>query len=161
MNTPTDGGRGQRLSMIILAAMILTCGTLTAAAQDKGVGLGVLLGEPTGLSAKFWTSPNNAVGAGLSWSFRKHGFIHIHADYLWHFPRAVASSERFVLSAGIGGRLGAGHDAVLGVRVPFALAWWPAGVPLDLFLELAPCIDLVPATDFAVMGGLGIRWFFQ
>jgi hypothetical protein len=30
-------------------------------AQDHGFGMGIILGEPTGLSAKLWTSSNNAL----------------------------------------------------------------------------------------------------
>jgi hypothetical protein len=144
------------LAVLCTLAVLGTC----AVAQDKGFGLGILLGEPSGLSGKMWVSQVNAVDAGLAWSFKNSGFLHIHADYLWHFPDVISSSERLVLSAGLGGRLGTGHDAVLGVRIPFALAWWPHGVPLDLFLELAPGLDLLPATEFAMQGGIGIRWFF-
>jgi len=32
--------------------------------------------------------------------------------------------------------------------------------PLDIFFELVPLIGLVPATDFEVNGGIGIRYFF-
>jgi len=34
-------------------------------AQNRGFGMGLMLGEPTGLSAKAWTSPINAVDFGL------------------------------------------------------------------------------------------------
>lgn len=145
---------------IILVTTILVALGTTALAQDKGFGIGILLGEPTGVSAKMWVSTRNAFDAGLAWSFRNNGFLHIHADYLWHFPNVFSSSERFVLSAGIGGRLGTGHDAVVGLRIPFALAWWPAGVPIDLFIEVTPGLDLLPATEFEMQGGIGIRWFF-
>ena len=144
------------LAVLWTLTVLGTC----AVAQDKGFGLGILLGEPSGLSGKMWVSQVNAIDAGLAWSFKNSGFLHIHADYLWHFPDVISSSERLVISAGLGGRLGTGHDAVLGVRIPFALAWWPRGVPIDLFLELAPGLDLLPATEFEMQGGIGIRWFF-
>jgi hypothetical protein len=39
-------------------------------AQDRAFGLGVMIGEPTGVSAKLWTSAANAFDFGLGWSIR-------------------------------------------------------------------------------------------
>jgi hypothetical protein len=141
--------------------MIMLAISLSAArTQDKGFGMGIMLGEPTGLNAKIWTSPQNAVDVGLAWSFRGEGFFHFHADYLWHFPRAIRSTERFALYAGIGGLLGGRHESVLGIRVPLGIEWWPRNTSLDVFFELAPILDLAPATEFEMDGAIGIRFFF-
>jgi hypothetical protein len=37
-------------------------------AQERNFGLGVIVGEPTGLSAKLWTSNTGALDFGLGWS---------------------------------------------------------------------------------------------
>ncbi len=145
----------------ILVVWMIT-GSVLGNAQDRSFGLGIILGEPTGVSAKYWVSSRNAVDAGAAWAFSKNGFVDIHSDYLWHFPDVIQSKERFVLYAGVGGRLGLGGDKVkLGVRVPGGLAYWPKGVPIDVFLELAPILDLIPATVVSLNGGLGIRYFFD
>jgi hypothetical protein len=131
-------------------------------AQNKGFGAGIILGEPTGLSGKYWVSPTNAVDAGVAWAFTKKGFFHLHGDYLWHFVDAIESTERFVLYAGVGGRLGFGDDKTrVGVRIPGGIAFWPKGAPIDVFLEVAPILDLIPATKLSGNGGLGIRYFFN
>jgi hypothetical protein len=147
----------------LLLAMILFIGLTgsTVRAQNRGFGLGVILGEPTRVSLKNWISSANAVDAGVAWSFKGSGYLHIHADYLWHFPDAIQSTERFVPYAGIGGRLGLSSSVVIGVRGAGGLAWWPSGVPLDVFAEIAPVFDLAPATSFSLMGGVGVRYFFQ
>lgn len=140
---------------------ILIVGSMVEA-QDKGFGVGIVVGEPTGLSGKYWVSSQNAIDAGLAWSFRHSGFLHLHADYLWHFPDAIQSNQRFPLYAGIGGRIGfAKNDAVLGVRVVGGIAWWPKDTPIDVFLELSPIIDLAPASEFNMNGGFGVRYFFN
>jgi len=145
-----------------ICVMIVLLISLSAArSQDKGFGAGVMLGEPTGLNAKIWTSSQNAVDIGLAWSFREEGFFHLHADYLWHFPEAIQSTERFVLYAGIGGILGGSHETVLGIRVPVGIEWWPRSTPLDVFFELAPIVTLAPATEFEMDGVIGIRFFFK
>lgn len=142
------------ISLLILSF----CGP--AASQDKGVGFGVILGEPTGISAKGWTSVQNAFDVGLAWSFRGEGSVHIHADYLWHFERVFQSSERFPLYVGIGGRLATRGETVFGVRVPLGIAWWPREAPIDVFLELVPIVDLAPETELSGNGGIGVRYFF-
>lgn len=134
----------------------------TSLGQDKGFGLGIIVGEPTGISAKQWLSQRTALDLGLAWSFRRSGFFHVHADYLWHFPDAIRAQEQLVLYAGLGGRFGAvSHDALFGLRIVGGLAFWPRGAPIDLFLEFAPILDLVPATELSANGGIGIRFFFN
>src|SRR5262245_29492557 len=103
--------------------------------QDKGFGLGAIFGEPTGVSAKLWTSQQNAFDAGVAWGFGHNGSLHIHADYLWHFNDAIKSSERFVPYIGIGARIATTSDAIIGARIPLGLVWWPHGAPLDVFVE--------------------------
>jgi hypothetical protein len=147
---------------ILFAAIVALVLIAPGRAQDRGFGLGVILGEPTGLSGKYWLSERNAVDAGMAWSFRAQGFFHIHADYLWHFPLHTQSAERFSFYAGVGGRLGAAsHDALLGVRIVGGLVFWPRNTPIDVFLEFAPVLDLAPATEMTANGGIGVRFFFR
>jgi len=140
---------------------MLCLATIGTFAQEKGDGLGVILGEPTGVSGKTWISGKHAVDAVVAWSFRSKGSFHLHADYLWHFGDAVSSSERFVLYAGAGARLATFSGTSVGVRIPFGIAWWPRNTPIDLFGEIAPIMDLAPATEVRLNGGIGIRYFFQ
>lgn len=145
------------LAMLGLGVMLSSM----AVAQDRGFGLGIILGEPTGISGKYWTSSRNAIDGGLAWSFRNHGYFHAHADYLWHFSDLSQTRERFVPYIGIGGRIGAeSESARLGVRIVGGIAFLPRNTPLDIFLEIAPILDLAPATEMRLNGGIGIRFFF-
>jgi hypothetical protein len=143
-------------------------------AQEHGFGLGIIIGEPTGISAKLWTSHMNAFDFGLGWSIggdrlgKYNGVydgnrrIHFHMDYLWHAFDAIHSSERFPLYYGIGGRInnGAGYDGSIAVRGVFGIAWLPHGAPVDVFLELVPSLQLTSATGFGIDAGFGARYFF-
>ena len=51
---------------MVLGLMLISAKPITA--QDHGFGLGIIFGEPTGLSAKLWTSKVNAFDFGLGWS---------------------------------------------------------------------------------------------
>ena len=144
------------------------------AAQDHGFGMGIILGEPSGVSAKLWTSKKNAFDFGLGVSlggdrikykgyYDRTGRIHFHMDYLWHSFNAISSTERFPLYYGIGGRFntGAGYEGSVGIRGVFGIAWFPHSTPIDIFLELVPVFQVTPLTGLGVDAGLGIRYFFE
>lgn len=149
----------RRLVLFLVPAIMIPA---WSSAQDNGFGAGVILGEPTGLSAKAWVSRQNAVDFGLAYSFRGSGYFHLHADYLWHFPHAIRSTETIPLYTGIGGRLALGKGSgVFGVRIPFGIAYWLSSAPIEFFLEIAPILDLAPATEFRGNGGIGARYYFN
>lgn len=144
------------------------------AAQDHGFGFGFILGEPTGLSAKLWTSNINAFDFGLGVSvggdrisddnhYDGSGRVHFHMDYLWHSFNAISSTERFPLYYGIGGRFntGGGYDGSIGVRGVFGVAWFPHSTPIDVFVELVPVLQLTSSVGFGIDAGLGVRYFFE
>ncbi|MGA2506019.1 MAG: hypothetical protein ABSF80_00900 [Chitinispirillaceae bacterium] len=141
--------------------------------QERRFGLGVILGEPTGVSAKLWVSSKTAFDFGLGWSlggdridynggYNGGSRVHFHMDYLWHWFDAINSSERFPLYTGVGGRIntGAGYDNSIAVRGVVGIAWLPHRTPIDVFLEIVPSLQVVPSTGFGLDAGLGARFFF-
>ena len=133
-----------------------------AAAQDHGFGMGLILGEPTGLSAKLWTSSDNAFDFAAAWSFKGDGNLLLQADYVWHFFELMpVPSGKLPLYIGIGGRVVLADDPSFGIRIPIGIDYMFADAPIDVFLELVPILDLSPETDFGVGGGLGIRYWFN
>jgi hypothetical protein len=132
----------------------------TTAAQDKGFGLGVIFGEPTGISGKYWVNARNSINGGVAWSFHGDGFLHLHADFVWHFPDAIKADIRLPLYVGVGGRIRFDDPARVGVRIPLGIEWWVDDAPIGVFLEVVPVLDLTPSTKFAVNGGVGVRYFF-
>ena len=163
-----------RYSHCAIIALCLVLAVQGSVAQVRGFGLGVIIGEPTGISAKLWTSTVNAFDFGLGWSIggdrignNKGAYdggsrAHFHMDYLWHVFAAIHSSERFPLYYGLGGRMntGGGYDVSLAVRGVFGIAWLPHNTPIDAFLELVPSLQLTPSAGFGIDAGIGGRYFF-
>ena len=148
----------------ILLVLLIAAGPLApdAHAQQKGFGLGVILGEPTGFSVKGWVDQTSAIDAALAWSFLHETTFHVHVDYLWHTD-GVTHKPEMPVYYGIGGRIktgGAGDDRI-GVRVVGGLGYYIPNTPIDLFVEIAPILDFAPSTDFQINGGLGARYFFR
>lgn len=130
-------------------------------AQDKGFGLGIILGEPTGLSLKNWVGSKTALDFAVAWSFVNSDSLHLHADYLIHnFGLFKVKKGTLILYYGIGGRVKTEKKSRVGVRIPIGINYILEKAPLDIFLELAPLFDLIPNTDFGITGGIGIRYYF-
>jgi hypothetical protein len=129
--------------------------------QDRGTGVGIIIGEPTGFSFKHWTSSTTAFDAAIAWSFINEGAFHIHADYLLHSFRLIDVPEgKLPFYYGIGGRLKTSDKTRLGVRVPLGLAYLFQTAPVDIFLEVVPILDFIPKTDFRINAALGARYYF-
>ena len=124
--------------------------------------LGVILGEPTGISAKMWFDRNTAVDGAVSWSLKDNDEdLYLHADYLWHDYGLINDPSGLLpLYYGIGGRVVLANDTRFGARVPVGISWMLNGTPLDLFIEAAVILDIIPETEFEMNGGIGIRFIF-
>jgi len=136
----------------------------TSPSFDHGdIGVGVIVGEPTGLSAKMWTTQSTGFDLGLAWSWSGDGHFHIHADYLFHdFGIFDVSKGTLPLYVGIGGRMlfRDNADDKIGVRIPVGLEYYFESWPIAVFGEVVPILDLAPSTDFELNGGLGVRFYF-
>jgi len=144
----------------IFTLMIISLLTLNAFPQDSGFGLGIILGEPTGISGKAWLSGKTAADAGISWALTEPS-IHLHADILVHnFSWVNVSNGELGFYIGLGARLQLSDDPKIGVRIPLGIDYLFESVPLDIFLELVPVFDILPDMKPTSNAGIGIRYFF-
>ena len=139
--------------------MVISFFALGIYAQDSGFGVGVMVGEPTGLSAKLWTSDATAAQFGVAWSL--NNYLHVHGDMIMHVFNVVEVSKgELPFYVGLGARVLFADDLTIGVRVPLGAAYQFESAPFDLFLEVVPILNLVPGTDFDINGAIGFRYFF-
>ncbi len=135
--------------------------SISIAAQDSGFGIGIILGEPTGLSIKTWTGSKTAIDAAAAWSFQGEGALHLHADMLVHnFKLFHSRNGQIPLYIGLGAKVVLQSDLLLGARVPIGLDYLFPNAPFDFFAEVVPTLNLLPATDFDIGGGVGLRLWF-
>ena len=133
-------------------------------------GAGIIIGEPTGLSFKYWLDGDNknAVVGAIAWSLDNNKFFQIHADYLFHNYRIFKIKKgKLGFYFGGGARIKIRNDndkdkddTRLGLRIPFGLDYVFSNVPIDIFLEIVPVMDLIPSTDFNLNASIGARYFF-
>ena len=147
----------------LIYSAILSVLTVGTAFAQHDFGLGIIVGEPTGLSGKLWLSKTSAIDGAVAWSFEGEDAFHLHGDYLLHsFNLIRVDKGKLPLYYGIGGRIKftEDDDARVGLRIPVGLAYIFSGERVDIFLEIVPLLDLVPDTDFSLNGGIGVRYFF-
>lgn len=155
-----------------LAALLALVACAASAQQDGDFGVGLILAEPTGVSAKLWLDEDEAIDAAAAWSLDGKDRFQIHADYLVHrydLIEADPEQGRAPVYFGIGARFKAGdedekdedeEDDSLGVRLPLGIAFQFAQAPFDVFAEVAPVLDLVPGTDLDISAAVGGRYWF-
>ena len=145
--------------LLLMAVAVLAAGL--AVAQDQGTGVGIIVGEPLGLSLKTWVDRDEAVDGGIGYSIEGDPSWQVHIDYLLH-DFSVPDRLGFMgaLYAGLGARINFSEnkDNIFGVRVPFGVSFF---LPhCDLFVELAPILDVAPEFGSEFNGGVGLRYFF-
>jgi hypothetical protein len=131
----------------------------------NNIGAGFILGDPSGLTAKFFMGKSDAIDIGVGESADD---LYIYADYLRHFHGVFPINE-LVLYLGVGAGF---HDWEkdnkndneeenrIDVRIPLGLEYTFTKVPIGIFLELVPALRIVPDIDFDIRGGLGARYYF-
>lgn len=135
--------------------------------DPQGIGIGAMVGLPTGLSLAWKPKLHGFSGAGtVGWDFST-GTLAVGADAIYtlatlHSPEIEEFSFPFYIGLGPRLRLGPGVSAIgysppiLALRVPLGMAFYHEGVPVEGFLEAAPGIGMVPivkATFDIVIGG--------
>ena len=132
-----------------------------ALAKPKTFGIGLIIGEPTGISLKYWLDRKYAIDGGLAWSLG--GYFHVHADFLGHNRRLLRDINikegSFVLHYGIGARVKASSRTIVGIRIPLGINFIFRRLPFDIFFEIAPVVNLIPATTLDINGGIGFRFY--
>ncbi len=152
-----------RKVIVPLLALTLFGTSAFAGNNHRSFGLGIIAGEPTGISMKIWTGDNSAVDGAVAWSFEGDSSMHLHADYIVHkFDLIHVDSGALPMYFGIGGRYRSreNQDDDLGLRVPVGLNYLFADSAFDIFIEIVPILNLAPSTELDLNAALGARFFF-
>lgn len=161
--------RPAALSVILSFTIFGSALTASVAQADSPgpLGVGLVLGDPTGLSGNYRLGSQRSIDTALAWSFGRDPGFEIHADYLWHRPDILrAPKVGFDLHYGIGGRLMSLSDrhgderTRLGPRLPVGLSTNFNQPALEVFGEIALVMNVIPATSADLDFGIGARVYF-
>jgi hypothetical protein len=169
---------------LILTALtaVFLGGMRTASATEVGrsrnLGLGFAFGSPTSLVGKYFVGADNALDFGFGfWSYgwrcsgprdepycndgRAFDLVTLNADYLWQDQIVAGSGANLDWHIGVGGRVWLGGDFAAAVRMPLGVdLTFRKPDFLEVFLEIAPAMYVVPGLDLDIEAFLGVRFYF-
>jgi hypothetical protein len=162
-NTPPPPPPNQTYSTQTYA----TPSTGSAADPQAGhIGVGITLGEPVGVDAKYWVNDTMAIDGAAGWSDDSHSDFYVHGDVLWHKFNLInfaPDNGKLPVYFGVGGLFRArsgGRSNDVGVRAPIGVDYIFNNVPIDIFAEIGPAIDVAPDIHGEITGGIGVRFWF-
>ncbi|PKL09952.1 MAG: hypothetical protein CVV51_01185 [Spirochaetae bacterium HGW-Spirochaetae-7] len=131
---------------------------------DGPMGLGIFLGQPTGVTFEIDLSATSWVDFKAAWSLggKNGSALLLQGNYEYAFPALFAIEEAtFTPFFGVGAFIGVSTgDVALGVRVPGGISYRFRNFPLELFIEAGLDVYLFPAFALDGSGGLGARYRF-
>ena len=148
---------------LVLAMLLLFA--LRAPARAEAIGIGLFLGEPSGLDLKIGLGAKSSVDVVIGQSsFRDNRTDYAHVTWLLTPFVARGRSVLVPFRIGIGAAaIGVVDDnAHMAVRVPFELGFRFRRTPLEIYGEIA-IKGVFVEEDFITFdadSGLGIRFYF-
>jgi hypothetical protein len=157
------------VALLAIVAVAVLCGGGRAHAQsERGFGLGLIIGNPTGVTMKGFLSKETAIDGAVGFGVLGGEGLHVHADFLWHFEIKRWDVAALDLYLGVGPMLGFhGHPhprddhgrVFIGARGPFGLAVM-FNAPFDVFLEVAAGLWVIQDVRFHLDAAIGGRYWF-
>ena len=146
------------LGILTMASAAHAITSRVGAAED--LGLGIQLGQPMGVTGKYWLTSTAAIDAFAGYHFNSN--FDLHADYLWHsFSSFNVSEGRLPFYLGLGGRIFGGNDSQFGIRLPLGASYLFPSEPLEAYAEIAPIVKIAPGIGADIDGAVGIRLYLN
>ena len=152
------------LSTLLLGTALADPPELPMAKEPLGRGLGIAVGDSTGVAWAIRPDTTTTFAGVVGWSLTQEQ-LHLHADYHHNYAQiTIDPRDDIVLRLSVGGGLSLDlgkPDLMVGIRVPLDFTLIPGARPFDVFLEVAPVLFLVPDTEVGLQASTGLRFFFR
>jgi hypothetical protein len=125
--------------------------------KPKEWGFGLIIGDPTGVTAKYWQDKNVAYEFAFGSQLARAG-IGVHADYLYHLylfedaPQAPLYIGGGIFLGGSETTISTGGRGVAGWSYLF-------DEPFEIFMQLSPNCALLPEIEFFFSFSIGARLY--
>ncbi len=151
--------------IIALVVVLTSMSSCAFGSSDRGkLGIGVVLGAPTGFSVKYWQTQRVAFQGSIGGMYK--GGLMIGADYLVH-EKALRNPDlpfyygagMFIGDAGFGGPDFSRGSFALGVRGAFGVDYLVPGYQFDIAVELGPALLLTPVAGMGFELSIAFRFY--
>ncbi len=138
---------------------ILVLVSVASTSPPGRFGVGLILFEPSGLSAKAWLRGSAALAGGLGWSAEESHYLHLHVDFV--FSKVRLASDRNLdldFTLGAGGKLIFRDRDNAWFRFPLGIDFLVKRSPLNFFFEVVPSFNF---SKLKLFGAIGFRYVFE
>lgn len=124
--------------------------------------MGVILGNPTSLSVKLWTGNVTAIDASIGYRYGIANHLYLNTDFLFHLWAFQKDEGIIKIYFGAGAGMGFISDLSFGLRAPGGATLFLDKIPMEIFAEFVPTLQLFGEGDirFMLEGYIGARWYF-
>lgn len=149
----------------ILATLFFMAFTIGVSAQSNQFSLGANILTSAGLSAKYGLTNNTALTGVLGFSLNQsNSHASLQGNYIIYGSGEALNVEqgllRFYYGPGFNLFLIKHGETGIGGRLPLGLEYDFGDLPLEVYVDLAPTLDVYPSTSFYLGGSLGLRYIF-
>lgn len=156
-----------RLLSLLVLGLFLTAAVSPAQAQrtSGAVGLGGQVGEPSGLSLKFYNESAPSYDFLAAWSLVDNNFF-LNGHALWNYNLEAENIDQDLeWFVGPGGFLSIVEDDPQDDEVEIGISGtiglnFVVDRRFEFFAQVTPRIAVVPETEGNVGGGIGFRYYF-
>ncbi len=146
-------------SWMVGLVIAITC--LCASAGERSeTGIGLILGEPSGVNAQFFWSSRSAVDITAAWSF--DDWFQVMGDYQV-YDYILDAPREWKWTYGVGAYLALpdNESGTMGLRIPLGIKYHFPHSNIDVWVEAAPALQVAPDTKGLLQGGLGLTYWIK
>ena len=153
-----------------MLTLVLAAFVAPSRAERRGdQGYGLMIGNPSGFSAKTWINETVALDAAVGVARSE---FDIHTTLLFHkfnwtspsFPVSMREADQrneLPVYFGFGPRLLFEEEKEFGLRFPVGISYLPQTSPWEFFFELAPVLRITEEVGFNGDYAIGARYYFH
>ena len=143
-----------------LAMFVLLLALPHGAMAQSNIGLGIYLGNPTGITMKFGARPSTSVDLLAAWRLDDAFFGQGHYNFtITTLTRSKDGDVYLYGGPGVFLRSSSRQHDMIGFSGNFGIDWIVTR-HLELFSEISPKIGLIRSTELEITGGIGFRYLF-
>tara|TARA_R110000868_G_scaffold198621_2_gene445214 strand:+ start:287 stop:751 length:465 start_codon:yes stop_codon:yes gene_type:complete len=149
----------------ILTFITLIIATSSVKAQNEGFAVGAQLFSPAGISVKATISESAAITGAVGFSINEfNNSVSVQTNLILNGDEDTFNVEsgllRFYYGIGLNFLISENTDNGIGIRLPLGIEYTLQEQPLEIYMDIAPTINIEPSSAFFLSSSLGVRYFF-
>lgn len=150
-------------TLLTLATLVIATSSLKA--QNEGIAVGAQLFSPTGITAKATISETAAITGVLGFNFNEfNNIINLQANLILNGNSDSFNVESGVLrpyyGVGVNFLFSENSDTGIGFRIPLGMEYSLQDQPVELYMDIAPTVNVETSSAFFLSSSMGLRYFF-